>query len=601
MAETTGAIDQVGVVISAVDAFSATMTKYITSLQQTVGAEQAAAGSAEALAAAQAAAGKQAEAAGAAHQMSAMKMSKYAMAGLILSGSMHDLGIKTKELRLGLTLLFMAITLGMSWMTALILTLGAVAAAMVKVVTYSKGIKREFNESADALIKLTVETGANDKATRALIEARRALLLIEIEEVRAKIADINVTSRQLSFMQTAVMLYNTIKGLIQGKSLAEAGAAAAEQANTDVVMAHQAELAKLNVELLTMEQTLKDANTALAGGSKKLEEQAEKAKKLADAVARLKIELMQMAAAHLSAASNALFQEADEHVAAVNLEIEGYKALRAAVEQAKLDVISAQIAAVESARIEAEAKKASIAAEVVATQEGKQMLLAIEQEYNDRRLELARAALKKIQDLEEKARKEEDKARDVQIARIQTGMRIIGEATGRTAAGNSKAWKEAALQTIRYAQEEAVAYIMFQIKKAWAAGNWAMVAVGFAALLGVYAAGALAEERIGRVKASSTGSDPGVTNERSNYSTQGAYQGWNYGAGGYGYNSPPASSSPSGPPPGAGMSAPMNVQLTVNVTGGKADEDAWKLEAQKFLDEQMPKWRARQVAVGAGA
>ena len=156
------ALPTTGVVLAALDEFSANMRAYVTGLAQVGDAEEkAAAGSGRAA--------KHARDLGEQHKLGAEKMARYALGASIVTGQLQQMGISTDKITLPMTVLFTTMTEGFNPTGAILIGVGLLASKLVSVFTEAQRLREETDKLTASLAGMAAAGGVQSEAERAAV------------------------------------------------------------------------------------------------------------------------------------------------------------------------------------------------------------------------------------------------------------------------------------------------------------------------------------------------------------------------------------------------------------------------------------------------
>ena len=598
----TGSLAEAGVVITAVDQFSETTGTYIAQQRLLRQSENE-------TAAANRAAGESATQAAEGFNMGSRSMARYAMAGLVLSGSMSDLGIKTGQLRLALMLFFTAAMMGFNAVSAGVVVIGALAAVIVKAATYSKNMKESFESSADALVKATEKTGAHTEAQKALLRSYEALMIAEraqtmqeIQDLEAKGVTMSAWAKVVEGLKIAWLEFYSIAST--GKKADLSGTI--DQAQKDAVLAYQTAWTNLQVQMEKSNETIKEIEIALNGGTDAMDAAKHSAEEYKKQLDQTKASVEQMSSTLSTLRADALDKSAESMMKNAQTSAEMAVAEQSAAEALK-EAVRERSEAIEG---EMNKKIEAINAQVAKTAWGQQLeaqyreegalkIQALDDDLTQKLIDNRAVVTKKA---EEEAKKEAEvyKKLEEDIIRIgkdaekkqqehwkkiaditATYSEMIGDAIGQTAAGNTGAWKAMASDMIL-----TTAHLINKEIELWLAGE---LAKGHFWAIPMAAAGIATVDAIASAQAAE------ITRDNSSGQQSGTP---NYGSGTIngsgGYTNPGYSGGP-GYSYTEGAFAPT---LNVTVPSGRDVPQALR-SGQQFLDQELPEWLKRQRSKGA--
>lgn len=268
MALEGGNLPTTGVVLAAIDEFSANMRRYVQSLDE-VGHKTDEAGQQSQRF------GRRSGEAGAGAQLGAEKMARYALATGILTGQLQSLGVSAERLTLPLTIVATTMMDGFNVMGGGILVVGALISGVITLATAYSQAEKAFSASASRLVSLTTASGAQNEADRQLLKTLLALDQQLIIKTKADLIAAQASQQHASWMASAaaagLAYLQTMFGIntatLQGKLLLDSYNASG--------LNNAKNAADAAVKLHELEQQIKDINTALSGGSDALKKAAE--------------------------------------------------------------------------------------------------------------------------------------------------------------------------------------------------------------------------------------------------------------------------------------------------------------------------------------
>jgi hypothetical protein len=528
-------MERAGVILSALDEFSGNIQKYIADLRKVQAAGNQ-------LSEQERAAASAATKAGGSFSMSGEKVVKYGMAASICTGQMEALGVSNKGVARGVSVAADAMTGMLGPIGLVIAAIGAAVAIAIALVNAKKKLKKAIDDNADALIAMAKESGVANETERQMIIVHQASTRSLLAKAEAELTAVEAGKISLGFWQKVREIF--------GDTTIRATALAAKQG--ELALRIRELNTELDAEILALRGGSKamDAAATAAERRKQAIEQAQKAEKAAQ------IEYLGLLREKVEAQTNA-----------DDLTIEGLVLTALAMQQA--------------ANLERQAVEMSV-------ENAKNKALQIELieiRLQKRLKDLHNKAEAEIKANRAKSDAEEKASEQRRAAYIAQSMSIIGAAVGETAAGNTKAWKQAAVQSIQIAAAEATKWLAIQAAK-YAFVNPALAALYAASIVAVNAVASKAVADLNRTgeAAGSTGggsapTGPTILTPGFDPATRAsALAGGSYSVSG-------------------GAFAPT-INLAVH---GDAPADKIGLSlrsAQQFLDENMPAWEARNKRLG---
>lgn len=597
-AASPGTIDETGVVLRAIDEFSENIQKYLAALRR-VQQQQQGLGDEERRAAGGA------DDRGRKFELNAARMAKYGTAVSAMSGQLAGLGPAGQIASRGAMLVGEAVSGMMGPIGAAVVVMGALTSGMIAMMRYKSQQEDQARKSGEAFLMQAEKTGLLSKAEEARTRVLLAQARAELITAQAKQAKLAAETVELNNQEQLMVGAAQTIALLLGASGARLGLAMAAGSMAGAIARENAEFDNLSIQIRETLRLIEAAENALAGGTDKINQQREALEKYNAAVAQHNQRLAAMEQRRLQTLAAIAAAEARMYDARAE---EGLAATIRAHE------ISAQYE-MQAAVERAEREKASVAATVLTEQQKAAEILAIESQLALERLQIQQNLEQQKLDLtnsyamlqinawrqemdEEKrladAARAKREADDLRAAQKVIGVsKTIGSAIGRTAAGAAYAWRDAGIQMIEFAKREAEAYILLQIKKAIASGNWAQAALAGASLAAVEA---IASKAISDLEGSrSVGGDGGGTTGRSGPRIH-VPTGFEWGPASPGVAR--ASALAGG---GASIQDNSRAELTIVIQGDVQPEQAarWEEDAQRWLDRNMPRWQERRRMSGA--
>ncbi len=533
----TGTVDETGVVLRAIDEFDANIQKYLADLRKVQASNQKLSDDEKRAAAAATAHGE------AAH-LSAQKVSRYGMAALMVSGQVRELRPAGAAAAQGITLVSEAAMGAMGPIGAVLAALGAAAAVTIELANAQKKATEHAQNTTDRLIEQAAKTGILNEAEELLIASRKIEIELKLREAEATLANVTAMGMELTVREKLhVVMLSLLDTAFHQNTM---WVVAAEHVQNE-----RAELGELTLKLREYREQLKLIDDAVAGGTNNA---PERAKALADA-----------AMAAIEARAQAIGITFGNIVPVVDA------ALRTVAEMEERFVVDS---------------KALFETKAFSDYELWRMgTLQIEQELAKRKAADEKAAADRM-------------ARGAKVSMVLSQQAsLLGDAVGQAAAGQTGAWKAAAASEVQLGVAAAEKYLAVKVTQYAAAGNYAMAALAAAGILAVHTLGSKA---VGELQQMPTEADR--YGDRSGYGRSGP----SINVQGIGYYDPYSdyaarASAQAGHSGASNVNAPVNANLSITVQGdvNPATAQAWKQEAQAWLDQQMPRWEERQRAVGA--
>lgn len=237
---TPGSDTRVGVVLAAVDEFSAATAKFTQAMQNVAGAE------AKASAASQQSQ-RSTAALGDTHRIGAEKMARYAIGASILTGQLQQMGIGADKAMLPLTILFTTLTEGFNPTGMIVLGVGTLTSAILNMATAERQAKDAFLAGGAQLEQLADKTNTHSALVQQLTDRYHAL-------TRAKIADLQADL--LKQQAGELSLWQNIKMGIAGGVDALTGWTLGATTAKGIAQEHATALQKLETQILQLQLSL---------------------------------------------------------------------------------------------------------------------------------------------------------------------------------------------------------------------------------------------------------------------------------------------------------------------------------------------------------
>lgn len=265
----SGGMESAGVVLKAVDQFSANIQKYLDELRQ-VQVQN------ERLSDEEQHAADMARRTAQGWDVSGQKAAKYALAAGALSGQMRMLGIQNQVAAHAIGLASDALTGSLGVIGGVITAVGALAAGISAVVRHTGEMREQVEAATTRLAAQAAETGILNEAERMLLAIRRTQIQLQLKESEVILQKAQAMKLELGLWEKLAIAAMHAQGLHR---LAAAYAAAWTVAKNDQAIAEHLE------KLRALKEELENINLAFEGGRvaiearKQAEEDAAKAAK----------------------------------------------------------------------------------------------------------------------------------------------------------------------------------------------------------------------------------------------------------------------------------------------------------------------------------
>ena len=556
----SGGMERTGVVLSALDEFSGNIQKYIADLRKVQAAGQQLSDQEKDAAASAAATSSSFVEAG-------ESSASYAREATALVSQLANVSNTGHGVSAAMRVVSTAMHAGLGPIGLSIAALAGLTTVLAAVLQAEGKVKQQLDESSDALTELARTTGIANDAELITLRIRRATIEGEQAKAQALLESARAGKDNRNVWEMLASINHTYGSIVD---------------KNEAIMAKESVTIRQNaMELQALEEALRGGTDA----EKAFNEEFNRARD--EAVDRYKKEqAAAKAAADAYIAGVASQREAIQSLLVEQLTLAGNE--RAAAILAADYKIRAIAKELGDERLRAE--QIRIIRETLNLQ-----LSAIEAEADEARVARRTRLLKKLNDLEEKAAKDakalrdaadkEEKAAEQRRAMyIATSMTIVGRAVGEAAAGNVRAWKQAAAQSIQIAAAEATKWLAIQAAKNIA--NPGLAALYMAGIVAVNAIASKAEADFNRMPAGDTGGGRGSAPTGPTILVSG-------------YDPAQRASAMSG---GYGSYSEGAFAPTINLAvhgDAPADKVALSLRtAQEFLDKHMPEWQARNRRLG---